>query len=75
MYRFQELDLSPEALITKDSSREEMWVDLVESSLKYAGNYKRVNFIKATPILIHIFLYFVDIHYSFGWYFITCLCF
>ena len=48
MYRFQELDLSTKALVTKESNREEMWVDLVESSLKLAGSYKRVNFI--TPI-------------------------
>ena len=56
MYRFQELDLSPEALITKDSNREEMWVDLVESSLKYAGNYKRVNFYQSHTYFIHIFI-------------------
>lgn len=40
--RFQELDLSPDALLRNESNREEMWIDLVEMSLKLAGKYKQV---------------------------------
>ncbi|XP_019861611.1 PREDICTED: inositol polyphosphate 5-phosphatase OCRL-1-like, partial [Amphimedon queenslandica] len=39
---FQELDLSPEALLRNETSREEPWIDLVESSLKMAGKFKKV---------------------------------
>uniref|UniRef100_A0A1X7T2Z3 OCRL-1/2 ASH domain-containing protein n=2 Tax=Amphimedon queenslandica TaxID=400682 RepID=A0A1X7T2Z3_AMPQE len=38
---FQELDLSPEALLRNETSREEPWIDLVESSLKMAGKFKK----------------------------------
>ena len=39
---FQELDLSPEALLRNETNREEAWIDLVESSLKMAGKFKKV---------------------------------
>ena len=52
-YRFQELDLSTEALLTKESNREEMWIDLVEGSLKQVGNFDKVS----TILSIHQFIY------------------
>ena len=42
-FSFQELDLSPEALLRNDSNREEPWTDLVESSLKMAGRFTQVS--------------------------------
>ena len=42
-FSFQELDLSPEALLRNDSNREEPWTDLVESSLKMAGKFTQVS--------------------------------
>ena len=42
VYSFQELDLSPEALLRNETNREEAWIDLVESSLKMAGKFKKV---------------------------------
>ena len=42
-FSFQELDLSPEALLRNESNREEPWTDLVESSLKMAGKFTQVS--------------------------------
>ena len=47
---FQELDLSPEALLRNETNREEHWIDLVESSLKMAGKFKKVKE-RLTPVL------------------------
>ena len=40
---FQELDMSTEAFVRNESAREELWLDLVESSLSMVEKkYKRV---------------------------------
>jgi phosphatidylinositol-bisphosphatase len=53
---FQELDLSAEALIGKESNREEMWVDLVEMSLKMAGSYKQIRAVRLVGILLLVYV-------------------
>ena len=39
---FQELDLSAQALMGVESSREEPWMSAVELTLRKAGNYHKV---------------------------------
>ena len=42
MCSFQELDLSAQCLVSGESSREELWVEAVEKSLKRVGVYAKV---------------------------------
>ena len=42
-FRFQELDLSAQALVGVESSREEPWIGAVELTLRKAGNYHKVH--------------------------------
>ena len=41
-YRFQELDLSPEALLFQDSSREKPWLTAVDEGLPGGADYTKV---------------------------------
>ncbi|XP_019858595.1 PREDICTED: uncharacterized protein LOC109586818 [Amphimedon queenslandica] len=53
---FQELDLSPEALLRNETSREEPWIDLVESSLKMAGKFKKISVVRLVGILLLVYV-------------------
>ena len=48
MCSFQELDLSAQCLVSGESSREELWVEAVEKSLKRVGVYAKVNNFRAS---------------------------
>lgn len=42
-FRFQELDLSAEALVFNDSSREDQWIKSIENALPKTANYYKVS--------------------------------
>ena len=43
-HRFQELDLSAEALVFNDSSREDSWLKAIENALPPTTHYYKVTF-------------------------------
>ena len=49
-FSFQELDLSAEALVFNDSSREQSWLEAIENGLPQSAHYFRVSFKKLAAI-------------------------
>ena len=55
-FRFQELDLSAEALVVKDLARETEWIDSITAALKEVGKYKRIHSVRLVGMLLVVFV-------------------
>ena len=54
--RFQELDLSAQALIGAESGREEAWLKAVEDTLRKAGNYHKLLHLRLVGIMLLVYI-------------------
>ena len=54
--RIQELDLSAQALMGVESSREEPWINAVEASLKKAGAYHKLLHTRLVGIMLLVYI-------------------
>ena len=54
--RFQELDLSAQALMGVESGREEPWINAVEVSLKKAGPYHKLLHTRLVGIMLLVYI-------------------
>ena len=55
-FRFQELDLSTQALMGAESSREEPWTVAVETTLARVGSYRKLLGLRLVGILLLVYV-------------------
>ena len=58
---FQELDLSAEALMGRDSKREAEWLEKVQNGVNEVGKYEEVQFVRLVGMLLVVYIK-VDLH-------------
>ena len=56
LHRFQELDLSAQALVGAESSREEPWTVAVETTLARVGSYQKLLGQRLVGILLLVYI-------------------